>query len=70
MKSTNEPTDIPLIIQTNRTPEPAQSIPEWKPTETKGIEQNSKGELRTNTPNPFFHGYLDGFPFNAFSGEI
>lgn len=31
---------------------PAPTKPEWRPTDTPGIERNSDGRLRTNAPAP------------------
>lgn len=44
--------DRPEPFQPLGHPEPKKTepTPEWKPTQTPGIEVNSQGQLRTNRP--------------------
>lgn len=52
MRSTPEPSDHFVIPkQPEKTP-PAKPAEVWKPTDSKGIERNAEGQLRTNIPLP------------------
>lgn len=50
MKSPHDPTDAPVVIPSK--PAPTTPAEVWKPTETKHVERNQDGQLRTNAPIP------------------
>ena len=52
MKSTNDPADtFSLPAKPKHEPKPKEET--WTQTETKGIERNQDGKLRTNIPEKF-----------------
>jgi hypothetical protein len=53
MRGAPESTDRPLILPPKAAPAPAPAPAEvWKPTDTKGIEVNQRGQQRTKLPLP------------------
>lgn len=51
MTRTNEPDPEPFIPLGHPEPKEKPSQPEWRKTETPGIETDKEGHLRTNIPS-------------------
>ena len=49
MRSTNEPAD-PFVVPAKPKPDPKPKGDTWSKTDSKGIERNQDGRLRTNLP--------------------
>lgn len=62
-----EPTDPLGPIPAPAPPAQTKPAESWKPTDRPGIEQNQRGEVRTNIPEPKASAYLDFSKYHSFT---